>query len=172
MNCFFGKRIPAMPVKFYGSRQHGFTLLEAVFVILIIAVVLATAMQSASHWMQIRKSGNAADQFRFQLQRAKMLAIKEHTDVSVIIDIDKNQYFIARTSTNSLPVDAEKYALAQKTGSVVFKNESDNTTFIRFTPSGISPERGNVYIAAAEGKPVYRVRVTGAGGISKRRVVN
>lgn len=171
MNRSIGKWVTTTPQISDRDGCCGFTLLEAIIVILMVVVVLAVAMPPVSHWMEIRSSGNAADQFRFQLQRAKMLALKEHTDVSVIIDIDNNQYYIARTSTNILPADFEKFALAQKAGSVVFKDESDDTTFIRFTPSGISPDRGNVYIAPADGQPVYRIRVTGAGGISKRRVV-
>ncbi len=172
MNNSFGKRVPAMAVDDDHGSKHGFTLLETVFVMSIVAIIMAIAMPSASSWIESRKSGNAADQFQFQLQRVKMLAIKEHTDVSVFIDIDNNQYYIGRTSTNTLPADAEKHLLGEGAGRVVFRDESDDVTFIRFTPSGISPDRGNVYIASAEGDQVYRIRVTGAGGITKRRVTN
>ncbi len=154
------------------GRQAGFTLLEGVVVMAIIVVVLTIATPSISRYMEIRSTGNTADELQFQLQRAKMTAIKEHGDVFLIAYRDINQYCIDRTINMAAPgPGAECFDLGSYSDQVVLVNEGggNNTDIIGFTPTGIARQNGVLRLTNKENDLTFNITVTGAGGISKRR---
>lgn len=148
--------------------MHGFTLIEVVVVIMLIAVILATVIPSAVRWRKARAIHHAADELVFQLQRAKMTAIKEFTQVSIIFDATQNKYYMDRTNSCTQTAGAEDFSLETRGGGVVFNgNGYTSDACVIFMPSGVASRTGVVYLANDDGLK-YRIQVTGAGGISKR----
>lgn len=139
----------------------GFTFTELVVVMAVVGTLVAIAVPSTSYWLRQRGVHDAATQLELDLQRAKTLARQRHTNCSVTINAPAaNQYTI---SIINEVVDLSKYS-----GNVVFSNLPDlSTGVITFTPEGICPAFGGIYLIDQATR--YRVRATAAGALSTRR---
>ncbi|MBT8340569.1 MAG: prepilin-type N-terminal cleavage/methylation domain-containing protein [Desulfatitalea sp.] len=149
-------KIPPPP----NCKTSGFTMLELLTVIGIAAVILAIATPLTINWLQNSGIRQAADQLGLDLQRAKLLAIKDAANCSLMINIPNvNQYTIAGASTNEV-VDLRTFQ-----GNVIFTDNPDpSTAVITFTPEGICQVAGPIFLTDQNQR--YRVRTSLAGGIS------
>lgn len=145
------------------SRSEGFTLIELMMVIAVIAVLAGTATLTANF---TRRSGvqYAADELVSAIQNARMRAAS--TKQSFTIDFDtpeNNQYQI---SLNNQVVDLNQYR-----GGVVFSNSPEVTdpepvAQLEFTPQGFATTFGTVYLHSTTDNIWYRVQ-TPYSGISR-----
>lgn len=140
-------------------RQEGFTLIEVMVVTAIMLIIMATAVPSGVQRLKSRSVKSAAGELQYQLQRAKLLAVKEGADVSLAVDIDANEYYLetaesGRVTTIGLSRD------------VVFSDDWTNSALVTFTPSGVAFRSGAFYLTDPEDLRTVRLRVTDAGGIS------
>lgn len=145
------------------ATNAGFTLLEAVVVMAMIAILLSIAVPSSISGLKERGVSNAANEFQYQLQKAKLLAIKEGSDASITIDADADEYYLESGQSGRV----ETIALSQYHGDVVFSDDWTNNAIITFTPSGVAFRSGAFYLTNQAGDRTFRLRVTDAGGISK-----
>ncbi len=67
------------------SRQQGFTLIELMITIVIMAIVLAAAMPAYATWIQNTHIRNAAESILLGLQRARAEAVVRNTNVEFIL---------------------------------------------------------------------------------------
>jgi prepilin-type N-terminal cleavage/methylation domain-containing protein len=139
--------------------QPGFTLIELMLVIGLIAILMAVA--SPAIMASVRQSGvrHAADQLAMDMQRAKLLAIKQNASCAITFDLAANQYTI---SLNNQVVNLATYH-----GGVHF-TAADSDASITFTPQGLSSSPGAVVLTNQNKDRTYRVRTTSAGGISTK----
>ena len=67
------------------SRLHGFTLIELMITIVIMAIVLAAAMPAYTVWIQNTHIRNAAESILNGLQRARAEAVVRNTNIEFIL---------------------------------------------------------------------------------------
>ncbi len=145
------------------DNNSGFSLIELVIVMVIAAVVMAIAAPTTIAWLRERGVRNAADQLAMDLQRAKLMAIKENANCTITTNTPAaNQYTI---SLNNEVVDLGRYP-----GSVAFTNNPEATSAaITFTPQGLCTTiPAAVLLTNQNGVLTFRVRVSAAGGISEK----
>lgn len=145
------------------AGNFGFTLLEVIVVIAMIAITLSIAVPSINRGLKERGVSYAADEFQYQLQRVKLLAVKEGADASLTIDADAGEYYLESSNSGRL----ETIRLSQYHGRVVFSDDWVNSVTITFTPSGVAFRSGAFYLTSQANDRIFRLRVTDAGGISK-----
>lgn len=64
-----------------GKREHGFTLIELVIAIAVIAVMVGMAVPAVIHWLPDYRLKSAARHLVSNFQRAKIEAVKRNTNV-------------------------------------------------------------------------------------------
>jgi prepilin-type N-terminal cleavage/methylation domain-containing protein len=141
----------------------GFSLIELVVVIVIAGIVMAIATPTTLAWLRERGVRNAADQLSMDLQRAKLMAIKENANCTITTNSPAaNQYTI---SLNGEVVDLGRYP-----GGVTFTNNPELTSAaVTFTPQGLCTTiPAAILLTNQNGARTFRVRVTAAGGISEK----
>jgi type IV fimbrial biogenesis protein FimT len=149
---------PSTRVANFRSAASGFTLMELIIGIAIVAVIVSAAMPTMLDWMRQRGVRDAADQLAMDLQRAKLLAIKHNTNCTITINSPgPDQYTI---SIINEVVDLRRFA-----GAVKFTNSPDpSATWVTFTPHSVCQDFGSFFLSDQNRR--FRVRVSAAGGIS------
>jgi len=145
------------------GQSSGFTLLELVIVITIAAIVIAIATPTTLAWLRERGVRNAASQLGLDLQRAKLMAIKENANCTITINAPAaNQYTI---SLNNEVIDLGRYP-----GGVAFTNiPQASSPAITFTPQGLCTTiPAAILLTNQNGTLTFRLRVSAAGGISEK----
>ncbi|MCJ8499309.1 GspH/FimT family pseudopilin [Desulfatitalea alkaliphila] len=146
--------------------RSGFTVVELLVVISLIAILLSVATPSTMAYLRQRGVREAADQLAMDLQRAKMAAVSRNADSSIVVDTAGNSY---RTQ---LPGRAdETTALSRFRGGVAFANIDGqvNTPRITFNSRGITNPgaNGSIFLTNDGGAVTIRLTVSAAGGISQ-----
>lgn len=73
-------------------KNKGFTLIESMIVIAIIAILSAIAIPAYLKWLPNKRLKSAAQDIYSNLQLAKILAVKNNTPKSVIFDVAGKNY--------------------------------------------------------------------------------
>ncbi len=136
----------------------GFTLIEVVIVVAIIAIIIGAATPAMMGYLRQKGVREAADQLNMDLQRAKLLAISRNANCSILFDEPNNRYTI--TLTNQI-VSLDRYR-----GEVAFLPPIPNPPMITFNPQGLGVDAGSVFLINATGTR-YELRTSMAGGISR-----
>lgn len=159
---------PTGPI--HRASSEGFTLIELVIAIAIVAIIAGFAAGGGTRsWLTQRGLSTAVEQLRGDMQRAKLLAVRQHTNCTISLNTPAaNQYTI---SLNNQVVDLGTYR-----GNVVFAGPSAGAVTITFTPWGTSTAAACVDAevqmtngggVAAFQTGTYRLRISASGGISK-----
>jgi type IV fimbrial biogenesis protein FimT len=83
------------------KRSHGFTLLELLVTMAVLAILLTIALPGFSRWLpSYRLKGAARDVFS-NLQLARMTAIKERAECAVVFDTTAAHYQIILGGTGA-----------------------------------------------------------------------
>jgi type IV fimbrial biogenesis protein FimT len=78
-----------MQLKTY-PKSAGFTLIEMMVVVVMIAIATALGIPSYRAWMQNTQIYNAAESIQNGLQKAKSEAVKQNTNVQFVLSFDSN----------------------------------------------------------------------------------
>jgi prepilin-type N-terminal cleavage/methylation domain-containing protein len=73
-------------------RQHGFTVLELLMVLVIASVLMGIAVPSFQSWLPTLRLSNAARQVATDLQLARMRAISSNADKEVTFNAGSGTY--------------------------------------------------------------------------------
>lgn len=93
------------------ANKSGMTLMEVMLVIAIIAIVSGIAIPNFIGWFPKYKLGVAARELVSTLQQARIRAIKESTDVAVIVDVANDNYQSFRDDGAGTPANARNATL-------------------------------------------------------------
>ena len=148
-------------------RASGASLIEVLMVLAVIATISIT-IPSYLISMHQQGAGHAVNKLRADLQRARVLAVKEKKECAVAFNSPgDNQY---ATTLNQRISDLTAYK-----GGVYFMPRGPDggvmTAKIAFNRKGMSTTiaPGNIYIANKSQSSIYRVRILPPGGIFVHR---
>lgn len=121
------------------NNQHGFTLVEAIVVFAIMAILSAIAIPSFSTWRDSSQDKSIAREILYGLRTARSLAINQNRKITVTIDLDNHQLIYDTTTLNfpdQIKIEADYKGegfSGTGTKSVVFQPQgnSDFTLLIR-----------------------------------------
>lgn len=138
------------------ASQKGFTLVEAMVVMVIVAILSSVAFASFGNWFARNRVNGAARQLHTELHTAKMKAIAENNTYRVDFDINNNVYTIygAGTVSNAITIGSyyEDIVFGFITGTTAFGGGaiSSSVTFsgstVTFNPNGLSSQAGTIYL--------------------------
>ncbi len=135
-------------------KNSGFTLVEALIVIALIAVVSALAAPSIIKWRRAARLRGAVENLKGDLELAKLKAIQESGTVSVIFSADRYQVFVDNNKDWS--PDTTESMLRQRSLPPGVSIDLDQTSFgsmddqTRFYARGTSVN-GSVYLVNKDG---------------------
>ena len=114
------------------NNQHGFTLVEAIVVFAIMAILSAIAIPSFSTWRDSSQDKSIAREILYGLRTARSLAINQNRKITVDVNLDNHQ-LIYDTTTLNFPDQIKIEADWDGTGLV-----STGTESVTFQPQGNS----------------------------------
>nr|WP_281432153.1 GspH/FimT family pseudopilin [Desulfatitalea alkaliphila] len=141
------------------NGKKGFTLVELMVTIAIIAILLGVATPAMVSYMQQKGVRDAADQLAMDFQRAKMLAISRSAPCSIIFDTANNRYTISLTNQT---IDLVNYR-----GGVTFAAPFPDPPQVTFNPQGTCFPASQLFLTNAAGSRTLGVRTSIAGGITQ-----
>lgn len=131
------------------DRKGGFTIIELVMVIVLIAIMAALAIPKFDSYYAI-KLGGAARKLLFDIRYAQRLAIAQHDSYGVEFNTAANTYRIYKVSDNSTAIEplSRSSFLVDYTANTEFKDiditsvNFGGTTKIAFSSLGV-PKNGS-----------------------------
>ncbi|RLB70941.1 MAG: hypothetical protein DRH07_07530 [Deltaproteobacteria bacterium] len=121
------------------NNQHGFTLIETLVIIAIMAILSAIAIPSFSTWKDSSQDKSIAREILYGLRTARSLAINQNRKITVTVDLDNHQLSYDTTTLNfsdQIKIEADSVVtslVGTGTRSVIFqpRGESSSELFIR-----------------------------------------
>jgi prepilin-type N-terminal cleavage/methylation domain-containing protein len=140
-------------------NKEGFSLLELMIVIAIIAILSAIVTPNILAWYRAQGLRSAVVELQSDLQMAKMSAIKQNNDCSLIIDTGAGSYNIDCTG--------KTVSLGTYPGGVVFGSPDGTATagVLTFSSRGLCSPFGSVYLTNQDNSAYYRTMVLISGGV-------
>jgi general secretion pathway protein H len=117
----------------FRERQTGFTLIEVVVVMAILALALTLIVGYRPPWSSALSMRGAAGQLAVALRLARSEAISRDTPVSVMVDVARHRYRVDWETERTLPANLKVELLT-----LVSERSATNAGEIRFNPDGSS----------------------------------
>jgi type IV fimbrial biogenesis protein FimT len=144
------------------SRQRGFTLIELVITIAVLAVLMAIALPSYNAWQRNAQVRSDARQVMGVLKQARMEAVSRNTVVSVTFAND-GSWIVAEEG------GAQITQGSLGPGSAFTSPDFDGDNVVMFNQRGFArdgdddPQNGSIQV---QGTRKYEITVTVAGNVS------
>ncbi len=162
----------------------GFSLAELMVVVALIGILSAVALPSLLRSLPEQSMKNAARNLYADMQRARMLAVKENKDVHVRFNADENNaannFYYFDTDDNKSYTAGEFRRNLSEDGDVSFgkgsatknwnKDDINVTIYnITFSPTGSANQQGSTYIQNKNKDVCYAITTTRHGTVKIRR---
>ena len=132
------------------TNKEGFSLIELLIVLFILAIIAAVASPNVSQWLERNRLKTTCRQLTSDLQFAKMKAVAEKTQCAVVFDTANNLYRIQKWDTTlatpawvTLGADrnlSDSANASYAKGVTMSQNFVNNTVI--FTPTGQTSSLG------------------------------
>lgn len=146
------------------TGRSGFTLIELMVTIGILAIMAAVAIPGFSRWLPSYHLRSAAREVYSNMQLARLEAVKRNTDCVVTIDTDQNKYDISLVNKN--------VSLSQYGSGIVFEGPSTSDLTdagVTFTSRGSASLHIFAYLTNSEKTAFYRIEVMPIGTINLKK---
>ena len=160
----------------------GFTLIELVVVILVLAVLAGTAVPVLTKWVPNYRLRSAASDLYSNMQLARMRAIRNGGDYGIVFNVGAGSYDLVNSGDGDFTTAGdntveESITLADYGSSIRYGSGSagvgDNVTYagdrVVFTARGTTFGMGAVYLDNNRNDRAYAVSTTIAGAVRLRR---
>lgn len=161
-------------------RQAGFTMVELMIVIVIIAILSAIAVPSIINWLPNYRLKSAARDLFSNMQKARMQAVKENGDIIMMFDTGINSGFyyfdtdnnnVYTAGENRIDFSAYGSGVDYGNGNAALNWDGNNCTqagSITFNSRGTS-STGTVYIQNQNNDICYAITGRSSGSIKLRK---
>jgi len=141
-------------------NKSGFSMLELMIVIGIISILSAIITPNLIGWYHHQGLRSAVVELQSDLQLAKMSAVKQNNNCSLIIDTGAGSYNIDCTG--------KTVSLGTYPGGVVFDSPDGSVTagVLTFTSRGICTPFGSIHLTNQDNSAYYRTQVFISGGVT------
>jgi len=147
-------------------NNSGFTLLEMMTVIGIIAILSTIAIPNFIGWLPKYRLGSAARNILSAMQHARLVAVKENVNVLVNFDLDNNNFLIFPDYNSDTNQDPDEPTL--RGGILPGGITLDDATFgaddaFSFDSRGLASGSGGTLFIANHRKEQTRIRINRTG---------
>jgi len=154
------------------SDKSGFTLVELMVVISILAILALITVPSYMSWMPSYRLKGAARDMISNLQLAKLEAIKRNTTCTVNIDVGGNAYNLQLPDSTII----KTVSLGDYGSGITFTNTGNISNAITFSSRGIatfdpvpSDTMGKIFITNNKQSVTHKIQITSIGTITLPR---
>ena len=161
-------------------RQAGFTMVELMIVIVVIAILSAIAVPNIISWLPNYRLKSAARDLFSNMQKARMQAVKENKNIVTRFDsvINPEIYYFDADNNNAytpgeykIDLSTYKSGVDYGTGNAASNWNGDNCTrasSITFNSRG-SSNSGTIYIQNKNNDICYAITVVSTGSTKLRK---
>lgn len=149
-------------------RNKGFTLVELMIVIVILAIMGAVMTPAFLQWQDRSKVNGAARTLRAAFETAKMRAIKNNTNAVVVFTSNTTyQVYVDTNKNNALDAGEELVADETLAPGVTITNNSFTNNDMEFNPRGMAngPNSTGTITMTSTGGERYSVVVSSFGRV-------
>jgi len=156
-------------IHFGGCRRRGFTLVELMVVIFIIAALAVIAAPAVTAMLRGNAQSHAVNLIRAQLATARSVAISQHRQAGVIF-FEESTYYMPHGSVNTDRTAMQLIVESADQSAVTSDNAIGNTVFVyhsrdrEYLPAGIQ-------IATLNDDPNKMVTTSKVGGSTSRIIL-
>jgi type IV fimbrial biogenesis protein FimT len=146
-------------------KKSGFTLLELMTVIGIMAVLATIAIPNFLGWLPKYKLGSAARDILSAMQYARLVAVKENVDVRVNFDTDNNNFLIFPDFNNNDNQDPDEPTIksGNMPGGVYLTETNFSSDSFNFDSRGLASGSGGTISIANNRNKLTRIRINRTG---------
>lgn len=116
------------------SRQHGFSVIEAMIVVTVSAILMLSALPAAQEWLANSRIRSASESMLTGLQLARAEAVKRNVVVEFVLDAAPATGWTVRTALSA--EDIQKRAAGEGTADVTVAATPNDATRVSFDGLG------------------------------------
>ena len=141
-------------------KQAGFTLIELIITISIVAIVLSVAIPNFIGWGPERRLAGAAGDIQGALQTARLVALKENSAATVNFDINAESYTV---TVNGRTVRSGQMPAGVDLASVTDLGTNTPTSAIAFNSRGLASPSVDIRVNGSSSSTPRRIRLNLSG---------
>ncbi len=147
------------------NKQSGFTLIELIVIIAIVAVLAGIAVPNFLSYMPKYRLNGAARQVMGDLMAARMKAVSQNNEFKIFFLANGHDYMILDDDNNDGTADGGEWTetkdIRDKYHDVTISFKDDLIKNPIFSPKGTASNRKNIKLTNSSGSKYIKIAITG-----------